>query len=71
MFVCTKIRFTFFDGEKVYTVEYSPSIRQWYIFEGDGWWDSLENFQLGKNEKVICTHLKAEEYLNKYIKSKN
>jgi hypothetical protein len=70
-YVCTKVRFTFWDGKTLYTVEYTPSLRTWFIFDGDTESGCLEKYPLGKKDKAICNHTTAEEHLNKFLETKN
>lgn len=68
-FVCTKVRFTFFNGKKHYTVQYSPALRMWFVFDEDMESDCLAKFELKKREKVVCNQDKARWYLNTYFDS--
>lgn len=68
-FVCTKVRFTFFNGKKHYTVQYSPALRMWFVFDEDMESDCLWKFELKKRDKVICNSDKARNMLNAYFDS--
>ena len=68
-FVCTEVRFKFWNGKKIYTVEYAPGIRIWFVFDEETQSDCLASYKLGKNEKAICDYFKAAEYLGQYFDS--
>ncbi len=67
MMICCKIRFTFWDGKKTYTVHYQPGVDMWYIFDEDTDSDALAQYKPGKKEKV--THDQALYYLTEYLNS--
>lgn len=64
-FVCTEVRFTFFNGRKHYTVEYTPALRMWFVFDEDTRQDCLAKYELGKKETVNLS--KAWNYLDMYL----
>ena len=66
-YVCTRVRFTFWDGKVLYTVEYCPSLRMWFVFWDNAETNCLAKYTLGKNEMPVCTQDKAHEYLNNYF----
>ena len=66
MWSCTKIRFTFFNGKKVYTVEYTQSLISWFVFDGNEESNCLEEYKLTKNGKV--DYETARGYLDAALK---
>lgn len=68
-FVCSKVRFKFWNGKKIYTVEYAPGLRMWFVFDEETESDCLAKFELKKREKVVCNYDKARYYLNTYFDS--
>jgi hypothetical protein len=70
-FFCTEVRFKFWNGKKIYTVQYSPGIRWWIIFDEETRENSLAHYELGKKEPAIVSHAVARLYLDKYFQSIN
>ncbi len=68
-FVCTEVRFKFWNGKIGYTVEYTPGLRTWFIFAEETKTNCLAEYKLGKNENAVCNHGKASQYLEKYFES--
>lgn len=66
-FVCTKVRFAFFNGRKIYTVEYTPGLHMWFVFDEDMETNCLAKYELGKKEKAILSQDAAWAYLDRYL----
>lgn len=68
-FVCTQVRFKFWNGKKIYTVQYSPGIRMWFVFDEETSENCLWKYELNKREAAICNHAEASEKLDLYFES--
>jgi hypothetical protein len=70
-FICTQVRFKFWNGNKAYTVEYTPGLRMWFVFDEETRTDCLWKYELPKKAKPICTHSAARQWLDRYFESIN
>lgn len=66
-FVCTEVRFAFWNGQKNFTVHYSPGIRMWFIFDERMTDNCLAKYELGKRETPVVSHAVARLYLDRYF----
>lgn len=64
-FVCCKIRFTFWDGKKIYVVHFAPGVNKWYVFDGDVETNALESYDSPKKEKI--NYDSALYYLTEFL----
>lgn len=69
-FVCTEVRFKFWNGKKTYSAEYCPGLRTWYVFDEETTTNCLAKYELVKKTEIIC-YQNAATYLEKYFKSIN
>lgn len=68
-FMCTTVRFKFWNSKTVYTVEYTPGLRMWFVFADETNENCLFKITLREKERVKCDFEKAQDVLNRYFES--
>lgn len=65
--VCTDMIFLFWDGKTQYSVNYYPSLRAWFVFEGEKDTEALAKYDLPKNAASSANEGTAKNCLDEFL----
>lgn len=65
-YICTETRFVFYNGELIYTVEYTHALQTWFVFKNNKTTGAV--FSTRKNA-LEPTKENAETVLQSYLKN--